>query len=214
MVVKKKDTEILITIPGIETEDAQIHIVGQTPLICHAWSDEAIKKIYDKLAKKASNGKDAIAPMIEYAETLYWITGKPKSYEEMSENDIYKATQKGTFGFPGTAFKKAAVDAGYQTGVLDKKTTARNAFHVSVGMVEIIGKPNIREDMCRIQGKGHIRYRAEFKNWHCYVPICYNIKVMSREQITNLFNIAGFGVGIGDWRPEKNGTFGRFRVES
>lgn len=210
MAVKKKDN--VIEIPEIKTEDAVIHVVGQTPLLCHAWSDDSIKKIYDKLAKKASNGKDAIAPMIEYAETLYWITGKPKSYEGMSEEDIFNATQKGTFGFPGTAFKKAAVDAGYQTNVLEKKTTARNAFHVSVGMVEIIGKPSIREDMCRVNSKGHIRYRAEFKEWECYVPICFNVKVMSIEQIANLFNIAGFGVGIGDWRPEKNGTFGRFKV--
>ena len=106
MAVKKKDTEILITIPGIETEDAQIHIVGQTPLICHAWSDESIKKIYDKLAKKASNGKDAIAPMIEYSETLYWITGKPESYEGMSEEDIFNATQNGTLVFQERHLRK------------------------------------------------------------------------------------------------------------
>ena len=207
-----KQKNIVIEIPDIETDNKEIHIVGQTPLICHAWSDDSIKKIYDKLSKKASNGKDSFAPMIEYAETLYWIEGKPDSYEGMEVDEIYEATQKGTFGFPGTAFKKAAIDAGYQTNALDKKTTARNAFHVSVGMVEIKGKPSMREDMCRIQGKGHIRYRAEFKEWECFIPICYNVKVMSFEQIVCLFNIAGFGVGIGDWRPEKNGTFGRFKV--
>lgn len=28
----------------------------------------------------------------------------------------------------------------------------------------------------------------------------------------NLFDLAGFAVGIGDWRPERDGPYGRFRV--
>jgi hypothetical protein len=32
------------------------------------------------------------------------------------------------------------------------------------------------------------------------------------EQIFNLVNRAGFAVGICEWRPERNGPFGRFRV--
>jgi hypothetical protein len=40
-----------------------------------------------------------------------------------------------------------------------------------------------------------------------------NASVLSADQITNLFNVAGFGVGIGEWRPQKNGSFGRLHVE-
>jgi hypothetical protein len=36
--------------------------------------------------------------------------------------------------------------------------------------------------------------------------------MISDEQIVNLFWRAGYQVGIGDWRPEKNGDFGRFTV--
>ncbi len=41
-----------------------------------------------------------------------------------------------------------------------------------------------------------------------------NSGAISAEQIANLLNTAGFGVGIGEWRPEKNGSYGRFHVAS
>jgi hypothetical protein len=40
----------------------------------------------------------------------------------------------------------------------------------------------------------------------------HNANVMSAEQILNLFSTAGFAVGVGEWRPERDGQFGRFHV--
>ena len=40
----------------------------------------------------------------------------------------------------------------------------------------------------------------------------FNAALLSAEQVVNLFQTAGFAVGIGDWRPERNGLFGRFHV--
>ena len=34
----------------------------------------------------------------------------------------------------------------------------------------------------------------------------------SVEQIVNLFNVAGFGIGVGEARPQKNGSWGMFHV--
>jgi hypothetical protein len=44
------------------------------------------------------------------------------------------------------------------------------------------------------------------------VRVRFNANVLSAAQIVNLFNTAGFGVGIGEWRPEKDGQFGMFHV--
>lgn len=40
----------------------------------------------------------------------------------------------------------------------------------------------------------------------------FNRNVLSAAQIVNLFNTAGFGVGIGEWRSEKDGHYGMFHV--
>jgi hypothetical protein len=70
-----------------------------------------------------------------------------------------------------------------------------------------------REDMVKIaMGTSDIRYRAEFQGWTAKVRVTYNTRVLSAAQIINLFNLAGFGVGVGEWRPERDGQFGRFHV--
>ena len=42
--------------------------------------------------------------------------------------------------------------------------------------------------------------------------VAFNANVLSAEQIVNLFNTGGFGIGVGEWRPQKDGPFGRFHV--
>lgn len=167
----------------------------------------------NKQQKKASAGKEARRPMVEYANSLYWLSERP-DFDAMTDEEIYKATQEAKFGFPVLSFKAAAIDGGYQSGAIEKKTTARGAFHVVGEYAELEGVPNIREDNTRIgMGTADLRYRAEFKTWSTVIKIRYNTNAMSLEQIINLFNIGGFACGIGDWRPEKDGTYGMYHVE-
>lgn len=91
-------------------------------------------------------------------------------------------------------------------------TVARGAFHVVGEFVKIEGTVEPREDIVKV-GKGtSIHYRGQFTEWTTTVTIAYNKHALSKAQILNLLNVAGFGVGVGDWRPEKNGQFGRFHV--
>jgi len=71
----------------------------------------------------------------------------------------------------------------------------------------------MREDMVKVgMGMADIRYRGQYWPWHTTVRVRFNANVMSAEQILNLLNTAGFGVGIGEWRPERDGQFGLFHV--
>jgi len=71
----------------------------------------------------------------------------------------------------------------------------------------------MREDMVRIgMGTADIRYRGQFWPWFTLVQVRFNRNVLSAAQIVNLFNTAGFGVGIGEWRSEKDGQYGSFHV--
>ncbi|MCM0758067.1 hypothetical protein M7775_05685 [Sporomusa sphaeroides DSM 2875] len=202
-----KKTDVQVEIPGINIQMFTVKLVGDSPLIVHAWSEKAKREMLDKQMKKAKAGREAKNPFKDYVDSLYWLTDKP---ENATQEDIEKAK----FGFPAVAFKAAAVDAGYQSGVTANKTTSRGAFHIVGDMVEIEGTPEIREDMVRVgMGTADIRYRGEFKNWSVTLQVRYNANAMSMEQVINLFNLGGFACGIGEWRPAKDGSFGMFHVE-
>ena len=204
----------------IETFDIQMFtmkIVGDSPLISHAWSHKAKKMILDKQKKKANTGREVRRPMVDFAESLYWLTEKPDfdgMTDEQAADVLAEIIPKSKFGFPVTAFKSAAIDAGYQQGVLAKKATARGAFHIQDEFAVIDGIPTPREDMVRIgMGVADISFRAQFLNWSTELLIKYNARAISMEQIINLFMLGGFSNGVGDWRPAKDGSFGTFHVE-
>lgn len=191
-----------ITIPQLELRNITFRIVGSAPLIVHAWSEKAKSMMRDKQAKKASRGKPVRDPQQDYLDSLYVIDPEAPTY-----------------GFPVIAFKAAAVNAATQVDA--KKTHMRSAFHVVNGVTTHQGTlvpiafENLvmREDMVRIgMGVADMRYRGEFQGWSCDLDIRYNARAISLEQLVALFNAAGFGVGVGEWRPEKDGMNGTFEV--
>jgi len=203
----KKTEEQAVSIPRINLKKFQLKIVGDSPLITNNWSEKAKQQMLDKQMKKASSGKTAKDPWVNYCDSMYWLTEKP-------DNPTQEDVEKAKFGFPSIGFKASAATAGFRGGITKNKVSTNGVFHISGELVEIIAIPNIREDMVRIgMGTADIRYRGEFKDWAALLDITYNANVMSAEQIINLFNLAGFSVGVGEWRPERKGTSGMFHVE-
>lgn len=192
MAIKKN--EEVVELKSIRIERINLEIDGDSALIVHAWSAKAKKEMLDKQMKKAKTAKDAKDPQRDYEEAFYRLPdGKP--------------------GFPTIAFKQAAVSAGGRFSDGLKMTELRGAFFIDGELAEIQGEPNMREDMVRVgMGTADIRYRPEFKTWKVTLPIKYNADKISLEQLVNLFNLAGFGVGVGEWRPEKDGQYGMFHV--
>lgn len=188
-----KKTEI-INLPKLDVRIIPITLVGDSSLVCHAWSDKAKQMMLDKQMKKAKGGREAKDPEQDYLDSLYHHPD-------------------GGYGFPSVAFKSAAVDAcSCVDGIT--KVLARSTFHVIGDMVPIKGTPNMREDMVRIgMGTADIRYRAEFKEWSATFQLRYNASAISAEQVINLFNTAGFAIGIGEHRPQKDGAWGMFHVQ-
>lgn len=185
-------TPTTITLPELSKTRLGIDIVGTSSLITHKWSEKAKKEMLDKQMGKAKTGKT------------------PKNPEQDFEEALYR-TENGGYGFPSVAFKAAAVRAGTYADL--KMTFLRGAFHVLGELVEIVGEPKPREDMVRVgMGTADIRYRPEFIDWTATVPVVLNERALSVEQLVNLFRIAGFSVGVGEWRPEKDGQHGCFDV--
>lgn len=197
-----------IELPPLALETVEIPLIGTTPLIVNAWSEKALRAMADKQQKKATKGREAKVPFDDFVGSLYWLSDKP---EKPTEDDVDAAR----FGFPGVAFKSAAVTACTSTGSVTK-VAARQAFHVIDEMAEIISQaPAMREDVTRVgMGVADLRYRGQFDKWGAKVKVQINTAVISAEQVVALFNLAGFAVGVGEWRPERDGLFGRFRVAS
>lgn len=213
MAVKKTENVAAVVIPAIDIKHATIKVVGDSPLIMHAWSDKAKQMILDKQMKKAkSKGHDAKNPVEDFINSMYWLEGKPSEYTE----EAFAAAIKGgaRFGFPSTAFKASAVAAAYRAGVFKNMVTPNGAFHIDSEMVEIFGVPHMREDMVRIAlGGTDIRFRGQFDDWSATFDVKYNAGVLSLEQVVNMFSLGGFACGLGEWRPEKGGQYGMFHVE-
>jgi len=183
-----------VVLPPLQIETVNVTLIGDTPLIVHRWSEKAKKQMLDKQMKKATAGKEAKDPERDFRESLYVL-------------------EDGSYGFPIIGFKAAAVTACTSIGSMTK-VAARQAFHVDGEFAVIEGdEPTMREDMVRVgMGTADIRYRGEFRNWFTTIAVKYNANVMSAEQILNLMQTAGFAVGVGEWRPEKDGQYGRFHV--
>ena len=213
--VTKEKAEIVI--PALKLQMLELHIVGDSPLISHAWSEKAKLMMLQKQQKKATSAKEVRRPAVEFADSLYWLTPKPdlnNLTDEEAQEVLAEIIPKSKFGFPTLAFKAAAIDAAFQQGLVDKKTTLRGAIQVIGEFAEIEGTPTIREDIGRIgMGTADLRYRAEFKNWKTTLQVRYNAGAVSAEQVVNVFNIGGFANGVGDWRQAKDGSFGAFHIE-
>jgi hypothetical protein len=202
-----------ITLPPLETRKIQVRLVGVTPLIVHRWSVKAREMMLNKQTKKAVNKKELRNPEADYRDSLYMESFPDAKIDE----SLYQCERSGNKilipCFPSIGFKGAAVAACTSVSGVTK-VAARQCFHIEGQYIPIEGHHRMREDMVRIgQGTADLRFRAEFPKWAVTLPLIYNINVLSKEQVVNLFNTAGFAVGIGEWRVECDGDYGRFQVD-
>lgn len=204
----------IISIPKIKLEEHRLYLVGNAPLIVHAFPEKSRKEILDKQRKVAKGGRDARDPYAEVEACKYILPD-------------------GRHGFPAVGFKDVAVTA--CTSLSDvTKIAARQAFRVkglqmrANGAIEgsfirtalvpiICHDPMIREDVVRLSGVGRspeIRYRPEYDVWGVELDVVLNPQVISIGQLGTMYQAAGHGVGIGDNRPERNGDCGTFDLVS
>lgn len=212
-------TNEVIEIRPIEIKKVALKLVGDTPLIMHAWSEKAKKEMLDKQMKVTkTKSRDAKNPVEDFIRSMYWLSPMP---QEMTEHGFDTAISEGArFGFPVTAFKQAAISAAYRLGWSKDKMSMRGSFFIEGDenqMIEIKSDvPIMREDMVKVgMGTADLRYRGEFRNWSADIVISYNVNgTHTLEQIINIINAGGYVCGIGEWRPERDGQYGMFHVQA
>ena len=196
-----------ININKIATETLNIHIEGTAPLIVHNFSAKSKRQMLDAQQGKKSV-KEPRDPQAEYEAAFYKID---------------RGDRVDRYGFPVTAFKAATVGAARFYGKAVKMTELRQFLfmhgELTPGdpqqLVEIDGTPSMREDIVRLGGMSRsadLRYRPEFFPWSTILRVTYVTTSLSRDSVVSLIDAGGLGIGVGEWRPEKRGEFGTFKV--
>ena len=229
MATKKNEGKVAIEIKPIKLQKARITIVGDTPLIVHSWSEKAKKEMLAAQQKtaKAKKAKEIRDPFAEFMDACYWITPEP---EEKTPEAFEKAVAEGAkFGFKTIAFKLAAISACYRAGITKNKVDMMCSFFVNavdgvnvatgeeLAVITSTEPPICREDMVRIGGMtktADLRYRPSFVNWKTELEVTLiDTGVFDIKSMIEAINLGGYMNGVGEWRMEKAGDFGRFHVE-
>lgn len=226
MAAKKTST---VTINAPEFEVVEFKIVGDTPLIVHAWDEKAKRMMLEKQMGKAAKTKHEVkVPTNDFINSLYWLTEKPQNGidDADAQANFDAAIAAGAkFGFSIGGIKQSFITGAARGGLDVRMTELRGAFFLegnteasNFDFAEIVGPaPVMREDMVKVGGMSKtadIRYRGEFKEWE--IPLKMRINKNGKysiEQILNCVTMGGFVTGIGEWRPERDGQFGMFHLE-
>lgn len=212
-----KNKTTLIVIPRPKVSIIKVEVKGLSPLLMKAWSPEAIGKIEAKQGKKApkntqlpprdiqkewnsgryinDKGYDC-AKGVHFAKAIaaaaLLVDGIPKAYVDKT---VYITEEFIPLTFDDAADKR-------------KKKPPRRARKPST--------PHLNRTMGKIGSfpnkVAYPIYRPEYRNWSCSFHVEYDETVLSAEQVIALLDRGGFYNGIGEWRPERSGSFGRFQV--
>ena len=155
----------------------------------------------------------------EYGFDVQWIEKKASTeYEKEALKKLY-VDAEGAIYQPATHIENSLIEAGKKIKVKGSgKATYSKIFGsmVNVEEFEIVHnnqKYEIHKTLVVIPStKGRImRYRPMFKSWSLTFHLEFEDEIPA-DVIKEALEIAGKYVGIGDWRPEKKGKFGKFQV--
>lgn len=193
-------SDAAIEITRVGTETLLVPIVGTSPLIVHRFSEKAKRQMLDAMQGRKSP-KQAKDPKAEYEAAFYRL-------------------KDGGYGFPALAFKAATVGgARFYQGVTMTALKQFLFIHGEEGddgraLTRVEGEPLMREDVVTVGRNGSdLRYRPQFSEWRTTLEVRYVTSALTQGSVLSLIDAGGMGVGIGEWRPEKDGDFGTYRVD-
>jgi hypothetical protein len=200
MAKKSKTTETGLDIQPIHMGRAGMWLYGASPLIVHRYASKAWRELLMPSQKKNAAAKAVNLkhdPLQEFQECLYLN-------REASEPTLLH--------FPAGAFSKAMASAALDLPGASKSQILR-LVNLSSIQVNLYGVPMLGMDMVRnsdMKRTPDVRTRAYLPEWAVYIEVEYVSSLIDQSQIFNLVGAAGLIVGIGDYRPQKGGQYGKF----
>ena len=206
----KKIVEKTIEVQAITPKRIIVTIEGDSDLILNKMNDVSTRQLTDQRKDKAKNlEKPNEWEMIITA--MHWLNGKPEEFSEKSLIDALKnnAPCLTAFGLKksfGQAVVRNEIDT-YAT----KFDASVNVIGKGDGLVPItFVEHHVDEKLMSPKRGAPVLVRLNrFSGWKADIEVSYIDNVYGEDQIVNIINLAGFGIGIGSGRSS---GYGRYHV--
>ena len=180
-----------------------ITIQGKTPLLCNRFTDEA--------QMAATSGTRAA------------ITTTSKQPQDVAREKLY-TDDNGVLGIPQPNLYRCIIDAGkfFKVGK-SKMTTVKSSLVPSCVSIDPVFLPlthkqpwTVDSRPVRIPATGGriIAHRPKFDDWALSFEAELDEETMTEDLFRELVDAAGSKIGLGDFRPDTKGPFGKFVVTS
>lgn len=159
-------------------------------------------------------GQKAVEEMLRKHMGLSVQREKKKPREVIEQATVRNV--EGTVCVSPVAFKCAMVSASAGLKSFErKKTLLQTSLLVEGASVPITYERQVpRMDMVRLAGIGRtpdVRFRPQFDGWKARFAVIFSDNLLNVQSVVDLVQRAG-RVGIGEWRPERRGTYGTFTI--
>lgn len=203
--------ETVIEMKPIKIKNVEITIVGDGDLVLNKMNDVVSKELVDKRKDKAKN----LSKPNEWEKiitALHWRDGKPTDF---SEEGMIRALRENAPCITAFGLKKSFGDAVVRNEIDKYKTKFDASVNIiaSGGLVPITFAEHFIDEKLMSPKKGApvLVHLNRFSGWKAEFTLSYTENAYSIEQIVNIINLAGFGIGIGSGRTS---GYGRYHVES
>lgn len=183
--------------------EIEIHITieGKTPLLCNRFTDEA--------AMKATSGTSG---------ALRGDQGTPRA---QAETKLYRDVD-GNLCIPQPNLFRCIIDAGkfFKAGK-SKVTTLKSSIIPACVEIEGVTIPlehsdpwdvDIRPVRNPATGGRFLCYRPSFNDWKLSFVAVVDTSMIDTKLFRDIVDAAGKRIGLGDFRPDRKGPFGKFVV--
>lgn len=206
---KKVETNVIEVRP-IEPKRIIVSIEGDSDLILNKMNDPTAKALTDQRKDKAKS-LEKPNTWEQIITSMHWLKGKP---EEFSEEGLKDALINNAPCLSGFGLKKSFADAVVRNEIAQYATK----FNASVNVIgqgdNLIpikfAEHHIDEKlMSPKKGAPVLVHLNRFTGWSAEIELSFIDTVYSEEQLVNIINLAGFGIGIGSGRSS---GYGRYHV--
>lgn len=204
----KKDR--VITIEPIKIQYATISIEGDGDLVLNKMNARNARLLSADDRKKIKEVPNIWEDIIT---SMHWRDGYPveDTYAELTEEHLKQMLIDNAPCISGFGLKKSFGQAVVRNEIDTYATKFDNAMNVVETLIPIKFAEHFVDQklMSPKRGAPLPVMLNRFTGWSAEIPITYTEHVYSLDQIVNIINMAGFGLGIGSGRSS---GYGRYHV--